>query len=168
MQHDSSLIRPQPKPEQVRAWVKARRDDIGYMSADSPEDLDLDELATMWHQLDTLTKDLAIWVRDLALELGHRLEDMPDGYSHPGIGVLEARRPHQNVKWDGAAVLAGLSQPVVDGNGERIDAVPLTTLRAVIPGVNGTSSRWNVTGLPDRLRKYRDVTYGATLPQIRR
>ena len=165
MRHESHLIRPGTLAEQITAWCDARRIDIGAMSTDSPTDIDLDELVTVWDQLDTIQRELGVWVRDLAVELGGRLIDQADGYTHPVVGHLEASKPATRTHWDGMAVLSGLSQPVVDGNGERIHAVPTALLEHVLPGVTGVSSKWKVSELPERLRKHRSVEYGPPLPR---
>ena len=165
MKHETILIRG-TLAEQVTAWCDRRRQDIGHMTADSPSDVDLDELAMIWDQLDTFQREFAVWVRDVAVELGHRLDDQPDRlYDHPTVGPIEGRPPAQRTQWDGMAVLSGLSQPVVDGNGERLDAVPTEVLEQVLPGVSGLSSKWKVSELPEKLRKHRSVTYGPTLPR---
>jgi len=172
VKHETALIRPVPLAEQITAWCTARRDDIGRMTTDSPADIATEELATIWAEADQIQRELGVWVRDLAVELGGRLADYPDGFDHPTLGTLDARHPAQSTQWDGAAVLSGLSQPLVDGNGEIVEAVPTETLVRVVPGIThrgkpGTSSRWKVSELPEALKKHRTVTYGQTLPQIR-
>ena len=164
MKHETILIRG-TLAEQITAWCEHRRQDIGALTTDSPADIDTDELIIIWDQLDRFAREFSVWVRDIAVEVGHRLDDTEDHQiEHRTVGLLAGNRS-QSAQWDGMAVLSGLSQPVVDGNGERIDAVPTEVLEQVLPGVGGVSSRWNVTGLPDQLRKHRTVKYGPTLPR---
>jgi len=147
----------------VTKWCDARRNDLGRMTGVDPADIDTDELAVIWDQVDRLTSELAVWVRDLAVEFGDRINALPDRqYEHAVIGPVTVR-VNRTEKWDGRGVLAALTHDVIDlGTGEHIDAVRVDTLAQVLPAVTEgqTSSRWKVSGLravlgdhaPDRYR----------------
>ena len=165
MRYDSTKLDP-IYSKAIRKWCEARRHDINDLTGTHPSDLDLDELADVWDMLDQLHRELGVWVRDLAVELGDRLTDRTD-YVHPRVGPIETQQS-QSVKWDGAAVLAGLSRPHVDvETGERLEAVPRRMLEGVLHAVKpgASSSRWNVRALPRQLLKYRTVEYGPPLPR---
>ena len=148
-------------PEQYLTRVGWVTKVIDGLTAEPVEWDSVDEQMDAWDQLERLQGDLAVIVRQHAVELGKKT---PKDYLHPRAGLVHTER-ERSTEWDGAGVLDALSEPmtVTGGTGEVIDAIPTDVLREVLPAVKEgkKSSKWNITGLlaagvqPDPYRRTR-------------
>jgi hypothetical protein len=131
---------------------------------------DLDALIDVWDALDIAHRVLGVIARDYSTAIADRLDGQE--YTHQRVGPLHPEQSRRE-QWRGHDLIAVLAQPVADTDtGQVIDAVPVDTLRAVLPACatdRETSSRWKVSGLRDRgvdVDRYRAVEYGT--PVLRR
>lgn len=139
---------------------------VDALTAD-PRDWDreqIDDAIGVWDRLDRLATSAQILRRDHAVVLARRL---PDEYTAGPVTVH--RTVEKTEAWDGHAVIADIASPVINADGERIDAVPVEILRDVLPacGQGAVSSKWKRTSLdridPEIAKQRRTVTYGDNL-----
>jgi hypothetical protein len=154
----------------MSARLDAIVDEIGMMTTDPREwgREDLQGAVAVWDRLDRLIGELSVLRRDHAIVLANRLPDQYTAATAHGA-VTVHRNPLKTEAWDGHGVLADLAAPMIDGNGERLEAVPVSILRDVLPAVaqGATSSRWKVNELrkinPGIVESRRTVTWGDVL-----
>jgi hypothetical protein len=129
--------------DQVKVQISMLTTDPREWSRD-----DVDMAAEVWHRLDRLITDLMILRRDHGIVLAHRVDDEFTALTRDGNITLH-RKPEKTEQWDGAGVLDDLAQPMIDANGEKVDAVPADTLRKVLPACEPgkVSSKWKRTAL---------------------
>jgi hypothetical protein len=126
---------------------------------------DLDGAVEVWDRLDRLMTDLAVLRRDHAVVLARRVDNEQTAYTRDGRITIHRAVPSTE-RWEGHELLGELAETLVDTTtGERVPAVELNVLRAVIPacGQGQTSSRWKVTELRkvmENPERYREVDYG--------
>ena len=145
-------------------------DQVGNLTTDPREwgRGDVDASIEVWNRLDKIITDLTILRRDHAVVAATRIDDEHTAVTRDGI-ITVHRDTETTTVWDGAGVLDDLAQTVIDANGERIDAVPVDTLRKVIPACEPgkTSSKWRVRDLaqvsPGIVRARSKVTDGDTM-----
>lgn len=137
---------------------------------------DLQGAVEVWDRIDRLITDLVILRRDHGIVLARRIPDEYRAETRNGVVTLH-REPSVSVEWDGWELTAALAEPMINTDGERIEAIPLDDVRAVVPacGQGATSSKWKITELRQRLTdadKFRRTTFGDTTvargPQYRR
>jgi hypothetical protein len=158
-------------PEEMSARLTSILDEVTMMTTD-PRDwgrADLQGAVAVWDRLDRLIDTLTVLRRDHAFVLARRL---PDQYTAATIhgAVTVHRNPTKNDLWDGHGLIGDLAETVINADGERIEAVPVDTLRSVLPacGQGATSSKWKITEvrkvLPDEVVAARhSVEWGDTL-----
>jgi hypothetical protein len=119
-----------------------------------------------WDRMDRLIGSLMIVRRDLGVLLARRL---PDEYTTRtrDDDVTVHRTIPKTEKWNGHGVITDLAQPMVDADGEKVDAVPARVLRQVLPacGEGQVSSKWKIGELRKHLQAelYRTVEWGDPL-----
>lgn len=134
-------------PDEAAKDLAAVQADLERIDQAQPDDWPIDDALVVWEILDRVCQLARMVLYRHGCVLAARL---PDEYDHHEIGKVHTQ-VESKVKWDGAAVLNALSQPMVNQEtGEKdVPAVRLDILRKVLPAVQpgNTSSRWNKSGL---------------------
>jgi hypothetical protein len=124
---------------------------------------DVDAAVEVWDRYDRLISLLMLIRRDHGMVLARRLPDQYTTVLASGERVTVHRETPKKEQWDGWQILGDLAQPVVNPDGELLDAIPVDVARKVIPacGQGAVSSKWKITELANLLNPddYRTVTW---------
>lgn len=137
---------------------------VERLDACEPPD-DVDDLLALWTALRAVERGLGVIARQWSIDAAERVEARGDREYRTRTGDLFHVERSKRERWRGYDLLAALSDRMVDGDGELVDAIPTRVLRDVLPACgdeDATSSRWRTTGLRGLvdIDRYRDVEYG--------
>jgi hypothetical protein len=136
---------------------------------DQREPLAPAERISAWHHVAAAAEALAVVVSQMNADALDAMHELGQAEWATDIGMVHIHRKPGAQHWRGRALLHALGRPLVDReSGEVTEAVPVEVLERVVPGVEGTSSRWLTTDLDEFVADWKSYrTFGEATYEVR-